>query len=211
MPVSADHDAKYRPTEDFSRSTFPEGWKCVERMRSDPFGTKNARPEGNSSARPPSAHPPRLPVTRATGSSSGELAAPRAPSRPPSAPRPPRPPLATRPLPMPPGNPGSGSLCVPLTRTARGIEEEQAVMDHASSRRPELDRAHPGVSIEIQWHDEIAIDVRAASGDLEGLAHRHGQIGRTELPPFGELGSGGRRAGSPSSAPSATHFWIVAI
>src|SRR6185369_11944884 len=75
---------------------------------------------------------------------------------------------------------GQGIARVAFARRAARIEEEQAVMNDGACRRPELNRADPRVSIEIQWHDEVAIDVGAASGDFKRLAHRHDQVGRSE-------------------------------
>ena len=65
-------------------------------------------------------------------------------------------------------------------------------MNDGACRRPELNRADPRVSIEVQWHDEVAIDVGAASGDFKRLAHRHDQVGRSELPTFSEVRKRGK-------------------
>jgi hypothetical protein len=62
------------------------------------------------------------------------------------------------------------------------------VVHDGARRRSEVHCPNPDVSIQVQRQDEIAIDVRAARGNVERLAHRHDQIRLTELPSFRELG-----------------------
>ncbi len=82
--------------------------------------------------------------------------------------------------------PGPGSASS-LARRPGVVQEEQGVVDDTSVARTELDGRHGPVRIGRDRDYEAAIEIASVRGDWEGLGNLEHQVGRTELPPFGEF------------------------
>src|SRR5579884_905212 len=80
----------------------------------------------------------------------------------------------------------SDSPAAELARTPL-VAEVQGMMHHFTRAGTDVDGCYPLVLGEMEWQDEIAVDVRPIGGHVEGPVHGDDQVRLAEIPALWEL------------------------